>query len=623
MRFESKALLLRDAASQSIVKPRGGFYLLGLAETNPMRVSLAICRFALLLLAAAATTNVASAATSGAPGVLAGSGRVGFADGSSMESSFIEPLGIVSDGHGGLIVADAGAQRIRSIDANGSVRTIAGSGPLDGFGLAVAGGYADGPAPQARFNHPTSVAVAKDGTIYIADSRNHCIRQLKNGVVSTFAGRAGDSSGRDGNLATATFGYPRSLALGADGSLYVADWSKGLRAISTAGQVTTIALPSLVGLNVITTSIAGPPSDQRIYVGNGVQTFVYDVVTHETGLFSHNPDDRLDALGNVEGGEGTGNPLVVDAISPVEWLYSDTQRDTIHYVHERFDTVLDVPPDLALQSPTGLAVLPDGRVAVADTGHRRIVALAAVDRRIVEKPTSFPSPIPSGAYRIALVGDSFVYYDVRYSDSIAEQVQSKLEVREARNFDVLAFRFGPFGGIRDYVKEVLSNGLTDAVVLVVESNTMILSYKVPYWSDLSKSKAIWQAPFERDLKDVAASLSAAHIPLVVVVHPTANEVGPLERIAGFEREGVGLDSGSQNDSEASISEVVARLHLPCTLDLQQTFVEHERAVPHVPLFGSADFHFTPVANTLVAGEIVKLLDRCAPWRNGGKAGAKP
>ncbi len=543
-----------------------------------------------------------------------------------MESSFIEPLGIVSDGHGGLIVADAGAQRIRSIDANGSVRTIAGSGPLDGFGLAVAGGYADGPASQARFNHPTSVAVAKDGTIYIADSRNHCIRQLKNGVVSTFAGQAGDSSGRDGNLAIARFSYPRSLALGADGTMYVADWSKGLRAISTAGQVTTIALPPIVGPNVITTSIAGPPSDQRIYVGNGVQTFAYDVVTHETGLYSHNPIDRLEAAGalaNVEGGEGTGNPLVVDAISPVEWLYSDAIRDAVHYVHDRFDTALDVPPDLALQSPTGLAVLPDGRVAVADTGHRRIVTLAAVDRRSSQQPTNFPMPIRSGAYRIALLGNSFVYYDVRYSDSIAEQVQSKLESREARTFDVLAFRFGPFGGIRDYVKEVLSNGLTDAVVLVVESNTMILSYNVPYWSDLSKSKAIWQAPFERDLKDIAASLSAAHIPLVIVVHPTANEVGPLERVAGFEGEGMGLDSGSQNNSEASISEVVARLHLPCTLDLQQTFVEHERAVPHVRLFENADFHFTPVANTLVADEIAKLLDRCAPWRNGGKAGAKP
>ncbi len=41
------------------------------------------------------------------------------------------------------------------------------------------GGHRDGPAAQARFNHPAAVAVASDGTLYVADQDNNCIRVIR------------------------------------------------------------------------------------------------------------------------------------------------------------------------------------------------------------------------------------------------------------------------------------------------------------------------------------------------------------------------------------------------------------------------------------------------------------
>ena len=87
--------------------------------------------------------------------------------------------------------------------------------------LDRAQGFRDGPARSARFCHPTDVAVASDGTVYVADWLNHRVRVVADGVVRTLAG-AGLRSTREGVGTDAALRCPLGLCLDESrGALYV------------------------------------------------------------------------------------------------------------------------------------------------------------------------------------------------------------------------------------------------------------------------------------------------------------------------------------------------------------------------------------------------------------------
>lgn len=85
------------------------------------------------------------------------------------------------------------------------------------------------------------MAVDENGVVYVADSRNHCIRVIDDGHVTIYAGVGGSAGNRDGSLLTATFYTPMDLCFGPDGALYVADmYNSKIRRIQD-GQVSTFA----------------------------------------------------------------------------------------------------------------------------------------------------------------------------------------------------------------------------------------------------------------------------------------------------------------------------------------------------------------------------------------------
>jgi sugar lactone lactonase YvrE len=107
-------------------------------------------------------------------------------------------------------------------------------------------GYRDGPAGQARFDGPAAVAAASDGSIYVADSRNHAIRRISpQGMVSTIAGGPsanGFGGYADGRAREAKFSAPAGVAVLPDGSLLVADTGNHrLRRVAADGAVSTSA----------------------------------------------------------------------------------------------------------------------------------------------------------------------------------------------------------------------------------------------------------------------------------------------------------------------------------------------------------------------------------------------
>jgi hypothetical protein len=157
--------------------------------------------------------------------------------------AFASPADVAVADNGDLYVADAENHRICRIDrATGKIITIAG------YGL---GGYDgdDVQATQTALNHPQSLAVAKNGDLYIADTLNHRVRVITQatGVIRTIAGDGlpGDAYAiGDGGVATAAhLNRPTDVALAPNGDVYIADMGHNrVRVVNMrTGIITTIA----------------------------------------------------------------------------------------------------------------------------------------------------------------------------------------------------------------------------------------------------------------------------------------------------------------------------------------------------------------------------------------------
>jgi sugar lactone lactonase YvrE len=171
---------------------------------------------------------------------LAGTGVPGYVDGRAGRAQFDGPSGVAADRTGSLFVADARNHRIRRITPAGEVTTVAGSGSTGD----TQGGFADGPVQRSRFRCPAGVAVAADGTLYVADTGNHCIRRIRGGTVTTLAGGGGATAAGDGDGmgSAARFREPSGVAVDATGNIYVADTGNGaVRKVDGAGHVSTLA----------------------------------------------------------------------------------------------------------------------------------------------------------------------------------------------------------------------------------------------------------------------------------------------------------------------------------------------------------------------------------------------
>jgi len=130
---------------------------------------------------------------------------------------------------GGFLIADTGQNRVRRVDTDGTITTVAGSSYEPGF----AGD--GGPATSARLDAPEGIAVRADGAIAIADTGNQRIREVAaNGTIRTIAGTGvAGFFGDGGPPAAAQLAMPRAVAAGA-GLLLVADTgNQRVRAIST------------------------------------------------------------------------------------------------------------------------------------------------------------------------------------------------------------------------------------------------------------------------------------------------------------------------------------------------------------------------------------------------------
>ncbi len=206
--------------------------------------------------------------TSGIITTVAGGGSSYPGDGAAATTAFFSSVvGVAVDGSGNLYIADFGHNRVRKVDASGTITTVAGTG--------TSGSSGDGSAATAaQLNGPYSVATDGTGNLYIADRYNHKIRKVNtSGIISTLAGDGVSGSTGDGGAATAArLNNPLGVSADAAGNVYVADYSNAkVRKINTSGTISTFAGTGTTG----TIGDGGPAASAQLA---GVITVCTDIL---------------------------------------------------------------------------------------------------------------------------------------------------------------------------------------------------------------------------------------------------------------------------------------------------------------------------------------------------------
>jgi RHS repeat-associated protein len=165
--------------------------------------------------------------------------------GPALQAGFFDPWDVAVGPDGSLYIADAGGGRIRRVGPDGIIRTVAGRGTAAGCLFSGDGG----PATNACLNLPSGVAVGPDGTLYIADQINQRIRRVgPDGIITTIAGIGQTciphtaACGDGGPATQARFSDPYDIVIGPDDSLYITEeQNHRLRVVRPDGLIFTLA----------------------------------------------------------------------------------------------------------------------------------------------------------------------------------------------------------------------------------------------------------------------------------------------------------------------------------------------------------------------------------------------
>ncbi len=304
-----------------------------------------------------------------------------------------------------LYIIDWNNHRIRRINNDGTIETVAGTGEL--------GPADDGPALYQQFNHPTNVTFDHDGTMIIAAWHNSKVKRLDlaTGVVENLAGTGGRSfGGDDGPGNSAILDLPSSVVVDAVGNVIISDQANfRLRLLEPNGTIHTIAGTGTAGysgdggraedaqLNAPKGQSAAPAS--RIDLGPNDRIYIADTDNHVIRMINEVGVISTIAGTGVAGYSGDGGPATAAQLntpSDVEVTADGTVyvADTMNHVVRVItpDGIIDTiagtgergfsgdggPADEAtLDRPYGVESTANGDLYVADTHNHRIRRVTA------------------------------------------------------------------------------------------------------------------------------------------------------------------------------------------------------------------------------------------------------
>jgi DNA-binding beta-propeller fold protein YncE len=305
--------------------------------------------FRALLFTAILCLTALSAARADKLVLVAGSGDG--ADGApAIQAKLTGPFGVAFDRSGNLFIVEMTGHRVRKMDRNGVLTTIAGTGEKGDSGDG-------GPATAARFNGPHSLAVAANGDIYVSDTWNNRVRRIdcQTGTITAFAGTGEKGFSGDGGAALqAKFGGIYCVALDPKGEqMYLADLdNRRIRAVDLkTGIVRTVA-------------------------GNGKRGVPADGAEATAAALVDPRAVAADANGNVYILERSGHALrVVDASGRSRTVAGTGKAGATGDAGDARQAQLNGPKHLCIDL--------DGNVLVADTENHAIRKVLAKDGRII------------------------------------------------------------------------------------------------------------------------------------------------------------------------------------------------------------------------------------------------
>lgn len=243
-----KTLLLGNGAQRSAVAQTGnttittvagngstGFTEEGLLATNARMQPESVAVGADGSLYIANFSRISRVRPDGIITTFAGNGFVFSGDGKQAISTGLGRVTDVEIGVDGSLYTIGDFSRIFRVGPDGILTTVAGNGSTDYSGDG-------GPATSAGLGRATDVAVGVDGSLYIAAENNRIRRVGPDGIITTVAGNGTTLDSGDGGPATsAGLGWAIAVAVGADGSLYTVGFNNNIRRVGPDGIITTVA----------------------------------------------------------------------------------------------------------------------------------------------------------------------------------------------------------------------------------------------------------------------------------------------------------------------------------------------------------------------------------------------